>query len=89
MKLDPNLNWLTRKQAATLLGVSENKIKHAASKSWRGNPIPKKSYGGSFMFGPKAALLNWFNGDLSIENKSAKSANTAKKSKLNIVGKIS
>ena len=37
-----------------------------------------KKFGGTTLYGPVAALKNWFNSDLSLENKSAKSDNKLK-----------
>ena len=66
-------NYLTRKEAAAELGISPNQLKHQSSDRYKGKKPPKKKFGGTTLYGPIAALHTWFNSDLSLENKSAKS----------------
>ena len=65
--------YLTRKEAAALLGIEPNQLKHQSSNRYKGKKPPKKKFGGTTLYGPIAALHTWFNSDLSLENKSAKS----------------
>ena len=55
------------------LGISPNQLKHQSSDRYKGKKPPRKKFGGTTLYGPVAALKNWFNSDLSLENKSAKS----------------
>ena len=84
-----DINFLGRPEAARLLGIKPSSLKHYASSRFKGAKPPMKKIGGKTFYGPVAALIQWFNSDLSnktTENSSAKAAKQDKPDKVvNIV----
>ena len=85
--------FLTRKEAAILLKINTNNLKHMSSKRFRGTKPPMKKVGCTTYYGPQNQLLAWWNKDLQVspdrdyqeeanikkkKNKSAKSEKSLK-----------
>jgi len=60
--------FLTRKEAAVLLKIKTNNLKHMSSKRFKGTKPPKKIVGCTTYYGPKNQLLAWWNKDLSFSS---------------------
>jgi hypothetical protein len=85
--------YLTRKEAAVLLKINTNNLKHMSSKRFKGIKPPMKKVGCTTYYGPQNQLLAWWTNDLSFspardykeeankrreKNKSAKSEKSLK-----------
>jgi hypothetical protein len=80
-----DINFLGRPETARLLGIKPSSLKHYSSSRFKGAKPPMKKIGGKTFYGPVAALIQWFNSDLSnktIENDSAKAAKQDKPAKV-------
>ena len=84
---------LNRVEAADLLKIKINSLKHMSSKRFKGTKPPMKRVGSTTYYGPQNQLLAWWKKDLQIapdrdnqdkdyikkrKNKSAKSEKTLK-----------
>ena len=58
--------FLNRKEAADLLKIKTNSLKHMSSKKYRGAKPPMKKVGCTTYYGPQNQLLAWWNKDLQI-----------------------
>ena len=86
--------FLTRKEAAVLLKINTNNLKHMSSKRFKGTKPPMKKVGCTTWYGPQNQLLAWWKRDLQfsphrnyqdeayIKNKKNKSAKSEKSLKL-------
>ena len=85
--------FLNRVEAADLLKIKTNNLKHMSSKRFKGTKPPMKKVGSTTYYGPQNQLLAWWNKDLQItpdrdyqdaayikkrKNKSAKSEKSLK-----------
>ena len=85
--------FLNRVEAADLLNIKINSLKHMSSKRFKGTKPPMKKVGCTTWYGPKNQLLAWWNKDLQVspdrdyqeeanikkkKNKSAKSEKSLK-----------
>ena len=85
---------LNRVEAADLLKIKTNSLKHMSSKKYRGAKPPMKKVGCTTWYGPQNQLLAWWKRDLQfsphrnyqdeayIKNKKNKSAKSEKSLKL-------
>ena len=86
--------FLNRVEAADLLKIKINSLKHMSSKRFKGTKPPMKKVGCTTYYGPQNQLLAWWNKDLQvspdrdyqdkdyIENRKNKSAKSEKSLKL-------
>ena len=89
--------YLNRKEAAVLLKINTNNLKHMSSKRFKGTKPPMKKVGSTTYYGPKNQLLAWWKKDLQVapdrdyqeeanikkkKNRSAKSEKSEKSLKL-------